>query len=72
MLALLHNDMALGNIAGAQEDCQAYELLSAHASKGLHALEHSQQALQLLHLQASHLYTKQHLPRLMLLQGLRL
>lgn len=72
MLSLLHNDMALGNAAGAQKDCQADELLSAHASEGLHALEHTQQALQLLHLQASHLYTKQQLLRLMLLHGLRL
>lgn len=44
-LTLLYNDMALRNAAGAQKDCQADELLSAQASKGLHALQHAQQPL---------------------------
>ena len=70
MLSLPHNDLALWSAAGAQEDRQADELLSAQASKGLHALQHAQQPLQLLHLQASHLCTKQQSLRLMLLQGL--
>lgn len=54
-LTLLHDDMAFGDVAGAQKDCQADELLPGEPRKGLHALQHAQQPLQLLHLQASHL-----------------
>ena len=60
-LALLHNHLALGGPGGAQEDCQADELLPAQVSKGGHPMENPQQALQLLKLQGSHLYIIQQL-----------
>lgn len=60
-LPLFHNHLALGGPGGAQEDCQADELLPAQVSKGGHPLEHPQQALQLVKLQASHLCIMQQL-----------
>lgn len=44
-VTLLHDDLAFGDGAGAQEDCQADELLSGEPGKGLHALQHTQQPL---------------------------